>query len=461
MTNQNGSLATARQRLLTGWGRTAASVATVVSPTDTESQQEVVRSVDANGVVARGLGRGYGDCAQNAGGTVIDGPSRAGVLSVDLDRHIVTALAGTTLDSLMGWFVPKGMFVPVTPGTRQVTVGGAIAADIHGKNHHVKGSFGSHVISLRLVDGSGEVRDIHQDRDPEIFWATVGGMGLTGIIIDATIQMQPIESSAIVVDTDRTANLDEVMSLMIEGDADYDYSVAWIDLIATGASMGRSILDRGRFATRAEATAAGWGGGDPLRYNQHDLVSVPDIFPSGLLNPLTIRAFNELWYRKAPAQRRDHLMSIEAFFHPLDMVGDWNRIYGPRGFLQWQCVVPDEATELMRSMVQQLSSAGTSSFLAVLKRMGPQNAGYLSFPSSGWTLALDLPVAPGLERLLDRLDDQVLDAGGRLYLAKDSRMRPELIPAMYPRIDEWREIRDGLDPDRRFRSDLARRLDLI
>ena len=445
--------------LLAGWGRTAPTVGRLVHATDPGEQRDVVRRGDPRGVLARGLGRGYGDCAQNAGGTVIDGPASSGLLDVDLDSATIRTLAGTSLDDLMRWLVPLGLFVPVTPGTRSVTVGGAIAADIHGKNHHVKGSWGNHVESFRLIDGAGESRDVSPASDPELFWATIGGMGLTGVVTDATVRMQPIDSAQLVVDTDRTSDLDEVMSLMVEGDADYDYSVAWIDLLATGAHMGRSILDRGRFATRGEALAG--GSQDPYRYAPHQLLSPPDLFPPGLLNPLTLRAFNELWYRKAPAQRRDHLMSIEAFFHPLDMIADWNRIYGKRGFLQWQFVVPDAATEVVRRTIEELSAAGASSFLAVLKRFGPGNEGHLSFPTSGWTLALDIPVVAGLDRLLDRLDDLVVEAGGRVYLAKDSRVRAELVPTMYPRLDEWREIRARVDPEGRFRSDMARRLRLL
>jgi decaprenylphospho-beta-D-ribofuranose 2-oxidase len=351
------------------------------------------------------------------------------------------------------------MFVPVTPGTRSVTVGGAIAADIHGKNHHIKGSWGSHVLSLRLIDGFGAVRELSPTQEPELFWATIGGMGLTGIVVDATVQMSPIGSSFVVVDTDRTHDLDGVMSLMREGDEHYDYSVAWIDLIATGAHMGRSILERGRFATREEALAAGHH--DPYKYAPHQLISPPDLFPSGLLNRLTIRAFNELWYRKAPKKKRDHISSIEAFFHPLDMIEDWNRLYGQRGFLQWQFAVPDEATDVVRTTVERLSAAGASSFLAVLKRFGPGNIAPLSFPTKGWTLALDIPVAANLDRLLDELDELVVQAQGRVYLAKDSRVRPELVPAMYPRLDEWRQVRNAADPEHRFCSDMSRRLNLI
>ncbi len=444
--------------MLWGWGRTAPTAANLVHAATLDEQLAAVGAVDDRGVLARGLGRGYGDCAQNAGGIVIDGPSRSGLLDVDLDAATIRVLAGTSLDDLMRWLVPLGLFVPVTPGTRLVTVGGAIAADIHGKNHHVKGSWGNHVRSLRLIDGHGQLLDVSPEADPELFWATVGGMGLTGIIVDATVTMQPIESSQLVVDTDRTQDLDEVMALMVEGDDRYDYSVAWIDILARGASMGRSILDRGRFANRDEALAG--GADDPFAYHPHQLPSVPDLVPSGLINKLFCRAFNEAWYRKAPAQRRDALLSIEQFFHPLDMVSDWNRAYGRRGFFQWQFVVPDESSDVVRRSLERLSAEGVPSFLAVLKRMGPANPAPLSFPTKGWTLAFDTAAEPGLDRLFDELDQMVVEAGGRIYLAKDSRVRPELVPIMYPRLDEWRAVRDRVDPDRRVRSDMARRLQL-
>ena len=448
----------ARPELLAGWGRTAPTIARLVQPRDLADQLVAVASAGERGVLARGLGRGYGDCAQNAGGTVIDGPALSGLSDVDLESASIRVLAGTSLDELMRWLVPLGLFVPVTPGTRLVTVGGAIAADIHGKNHHVKGSWGDHVTSFRLIDGFGELRDVSRESDPELFRATVGGMGLTGIITDATVQMQPIGSSQLLVDTDRTADLDEVMALMVEGDDRYDYSVAWIDILAKGSSMGRSILDRGRFATRAEALAS--GATDPYAYNPHQLPSVPDLAPSGLINKLFCKAFNEAWYRKAPVQRRDALLSIEQFFHPLDMVQDWNRAYGTRGFFQWQYAVPDESAEVVRRSLERLSGAGVPSFLAVLKRFGPGNDSPLSFPTKGWTLAFDTAVEPGLERLFDELDEMVVAAGGRIYLAKDSRVRPELVPLMYPQLDEWRAVRERVDPDQRFRSDMSRRLRL-
>ena len=415
------------------------------------------------GLLARGLGRGYGDCAQNSGGTVVETTDVDAFTIHDTgsadDHVLVTAEAGASIDRLLHALVPQGLFVPVTPGTRYVTVGGAIAADIHGKNHHKSGSWCQHVVSLRLQLASGEVVEIGPDRDPDLFWATAGGMGLTGVVLDATFRCPRIGSSRLLVDTDRARDLDEVLALMASGDHAYDYSVAWIDLMAGGRATGRSVLTRGRFATEQEAAPV--AGGDPLAYRAGVLATAPPFVPDGLLNRLSVRIFNEAWFRKAPVRRRDELQTIPTFFHPLDMVGGWNRVYGPAGFLQWQFVVPFGAERTLRRIVEALGRARCTSFLAVLKAFGEGDPGPLSFPAPGWTLALDIPTGvPGLAPLLDRLDDMVVAEGGRVYLAKDSRLRPELVAQMYPRLDEWRAVRHRVDPDARLSSDLSRRLGL-
>jgi decaprenylphospho-beta-D-ribofuranose 2-oxidase len=413
------------------------------------------------GVIARGLGRAYGDAAQNAGGVVLDTTQTGATGAIRVVDGAVTVPAGTSLDALMAQVIPQGYFVPVSPGTRFVTVGGAIAADVHGKNHHIDGSFANHVQSLRLAIPSGKVLDVGPgaDQHPEIFWATAGGMGLTGVILEATVSLLRVESSQVLVDTDRVRDLDTVMSLMDEGDARYHYSVAWIDLMATGRSMGRSVLTRGDFAP-LDALPPGKRG-DPLRPPSRRVIPAPPA-PPGLLNKLSVRAFNELWFRRAPRHRVAELQTIQWFFYPLDIVDRWNRLYGPNGFLQWQSVIPFGREDTLRRIVEAFSSEGLPSFLAVLKRFGAANPGPLSFPLPGWTLALDLPVAhgPELAVLLDDLDQEVVEAGGRIYLAKDSRLRPELLPAMYPRLDEWRGIRQSLDPDGALCSDLSRRLQL-
>jgi decaprenylphospho-beta-D-ribofuranose 2-oxidase len=452
-------------RWLNGFGQTSPSPARFVEP---RSTQELAAVLDAatrpdlagRGVIARGLGRSYGDPAQNAGGLVVGTTGVSGIHHLDLEKGLVTAEAGTSLHDLMRWLVPLGWFVPVTPGTRLVTVGGAIASDIHGKNHHHAGSWGNWVTAMTLATpADGPIR-VSPEVRPELFWATTGGMGLTGVILDATIRLTPVETAFLTVDTDRTPDLDSTLALMESGDHAYDYSVAWIDIMSRGGHLGRSILSRGRFARRDELDAR--RSRDPLAFRAGTLGTYPGRPAVRLVTPLTVRAFNEAWYRKAPRHARGHLQTIGQFFHPLDLVQEWNRVYGRTGFLQWQCALPLSATDDLRWVVEQIASAGCSSFLNVLKRFGPGNPGPLSFPMEGWTLAIDVPTVGVRElgRLLDRLDDRVVGAGGRLYLAKDSRMAPELLPAMYPGLDAWRAVRAAADPEGLLASDQARRLGL-
>ena len=443
---------------LRGWGRTAPSAADLRCPDTRAELEALLRDPPPRGLLARGLGRSYGDAAQNAGGRVVSTTSSARIRAIDIDTGIVTADAGVSIDTLIRVLVPLGFFVPVTPGTRFVTVGGAIAADVHGKNHHVAGAWSRHVISMTFALPSGELTTLTPDSDPGLFWATAGGLGLTGTVVDATFRCKAIDTSRLAVDTDRCRDLDHVMVLMTEGETVHPYSVAWIDLMATGAAMGRSVLTQGDFATVDQLPSKLRG--EPLGYQASVLASAPPV-PPGLLSRMSIRAFNELWYRKAPAHRVGEIQTIPTFFHPLDMVGHWNRLYGPGGFLQWQYVLPFGAEEIVRRTIERLSDASTPSFLAVLKRFGAADPGPLSFPAPGWTLALDIPTGvDGLPHLLDELDEEVVAAGGRIYLAKDSRVRGELLAHMYPRLDEWREVRERVDPHRRMQSDLARRLDL-
>jgi decaprenylphospho-beta-D-ribofuranose 2-oxidase len=408
---------TAESRLLTGWGRTVATRSEVHRPNANDDVDALLKGTDDRGALARGLGRGYGDVAQNAGGRVLDMTALRRVRAIDVGAGVITVDAGLSIDALLRLVVPLGWFVAVTPGTRQVTVGGAIASDIHGKNHHRDGSFCDHVVAMELRTAGGAHVRLTAGDTPDEFWATAGGTGLTGVVTEATLRLLPIETNRMRVDTQRTADLDEVMALMESGDENYRYSVAWIDCLARGKSLGRAVLTRADHATLDDLP--GRDRVNALAFDPHTLLVAPPWAPAKLLNRFTVRAFNEFWFRRAPRHEIGGIQGIPFFFHPLDMVSGWNRLYGRPGFIQYQYVVPFGQEDAVRESVRRLSDARTPSFLAVLKRFGAGH-GLLSFPVPGWTLALDVPAAlPGLARLLDGLDDLVVGAGGRVYLAKD------------------------------------------
>ena len=446
--------------LLWGWGRTNPSIADEVTVA-AAGLAATLKETGPRGALARGLGRSYGDAAQNGGGLVLRLAAGPSDIVLDSANGRVTVGAGVSIDALLRVIVPRGFFVPVTPGTRFVTIGGAIASDIHGKNHHIDGSIGNHVesISMMLADGSTTVVGPHTN--PTLFWATIGGMGLTGVMIDATIRLLPIETSKMRIDTSRVADLDALLATMSCGDDDVRYSVAWIDLVAKGRNLGRSVLTRGDHALLGDLNER--DAVTPFAYGPHQLVAVPPLVPPrGVLNHASVAAFNEAWFRRAPVRRVGEIQGIGAFFHPLDLVGSWNRLYGNRGMVQYQFVVPVGQEDAMRTVVERLSASGAASFLAVLKRFGAANPAPLGFPQAGWTLALDLPGASrGLGDLLHGLDRVVLDAGGRHYFAKDSHMTPEAVRRGYPRLDEWKAVRDEVDPLGVWQSDLGRRLGLI
>ncbi|MET9305358.1 FAD-binding oxidoreductase [Streptomyces cellulosae] len=440
---------------VTGWGRTAPSSARLVRPRTFEEAALAVRGCGARGGIARGLGRAYGDAAQNAGGEVFDMTGLDRIHAIDADGGTVLCDAGVSLHRLMEVLLPLGWFVPVTPGTRYVTVGGAIGADIHGKNHHVSGSFSRHLLSFELLTADGQVRTVVPGTP--LFEATAGGMGLTGVILTATVRLQPVRTTCMSVDTERASDLDDLMARLADTDHRYRYSVAWIDLLARGRATGRAVLTRGDHAPLEALPRAARR--EPLSFRTSRLPAAPSFVPEGLLSRTTVGLFNELWFRKAPRARTGELQRIPAFFHPLDGVPHWNRIYGRGGFVQYQFVVGHGREDTLRRIVRRISQRRCPSFLAVLKRFGDADPGWLSFPVPGWTLALDIPASlPGLGAFLDELDEEVAAAGGRVYLAKDSRLRPDLLAAMYPRLDDFRALRAELDPRGVFTSDLSRRL---
>lgn len=433
-------------RSLSGWGGTTSSVAHIRSATTVEEVARIVRAAGDRGVLPRGLGRSYGDAAQNAGGCVVAPLQPAAPIELDGDRGLVRVSAGTSLDRMLRQLMPQGCTLPVLPGTRYVTVGGAIAADVHGKNHHDDGSFGQWVHDLTLVDGSGELRVLSPQLSPELFWATVGGMGLTGVITSATVRTMPIRSGRLRVRTRRFTSLAAVLHAMTDSTA--QYHVAWIDAVG-GAGFGRSVLDEADHETSA----------DDLRYRGGQPLYVPKL-PVNVVRPRMVRGFNEVWWRHAPRDSTRPI-SFGSFFHPLDAVRNWPRLYGPAGFLQWQCVVPLTAAHLVERALRRLATTSSPPCLVVLKRFGGGSPAPLSFPAPGWTVAVDIAARNGsVVEVLDELDEEVADVGGRVYLAKDARLNPRHLDAMYPDLTKWRMARDELDPRRVFVSDLARRLGL-
>ena len=445
------------RQLLTGWGRTSATSANVES---VGADGLATIELGSRGAITRGLGRAYGDPAQNGGGTVIRLKPSANPVWIDTVGGTATVDAGVSFDELLRRIVPHGFFVPVTPGTRFITIGGAIASDVHGKGHHSDLTFGHHVRSLDIVLADGSERTIGPDTEADLFWATVGGMGLTGVITRATFNLLRIETNRCLVETQRLPDLDALIAAMSDGDAEHRYSVAWVDLVTKGATVGRSILERGDHATLEDlAERAPKALRNPLGFAPGSLASVPPV--PNVMNRLAVRTFNELWFRKAPKQ---HIgtPTLTGFFHPLDGIGDWNRFYGANGFLQYQFVVPFQAVDTLRDIVERVVANGNASVISVLKRFGAQSGGLLSFPKPGWTLTFDVAAGvPGLGSFLAELDQLVVDAGGRHYLAKDAHTTPDIIRAGYPRLDAWKAIRRTVDPDSRWASDQARRLDLL
>src|SRR5665213_138464 len=396
--------------------------------------------------IPRGNGRCYGDAS--LADRTISTLKYDKILSFDTDNGVFECQSGITLDQILEVIVPKGWFLPVTPGTKFITVGGAVASDVHGKNHHIDGSFSNHILEMDVTLSSGETLTCSPVMNPDLFEATCGGMGLTGIITRVSFQLKKMETSFIRQKQIKAANLEELIRLF-ETHQHHTYSVAWIDCLKKGAHFGRSILMLGEHALLTDLSEKQKQ--DPLRLPGKKQINFPFNLPSWVLNAFTVKAFNYLFYIKNFKKEINSVISYEPFFYPLDAILHWNRGYGKNGFVQYQFVLPLEAKQGLVEILNRISDKGLGSFLAVLKVFGKQES-IISFPKEGYTLALDFPVRPGLLAFLDELDLVVLRYGGRLYMSKDARMKPEVLQSVYPDLGKFKDIVRKYNPDGRIHS---------
>jgi decaprenylphospho-beta-D-ribofuranose 2-oxidase len=426
-----------RERV-SGWGRSSWSV--------TNTSQNIP---EENTYIARGLGRSYGDCAAISGGITLLNQGANQVRFIN-DSEVVVG-ASVSLEQLLIEATERDLFLPVSPGTRYVTIGGAVAADVHGKNHHKSGSIGNHVSEIRLVLPDREII-CSPESQSEIFWATIGGMGLTGVILEVRLRLKRIERAQISRREVRERNFDSLVNALRSGDDQYEYSVAWIDTLAKGKNFGRGVITFGNHEDSKSSKKIGV---------KKPILTVPFDFPEWVLNEKTMRAFNSFWYGARPRYSTKRNSNPLSFFYPLDFIGNWNKIYGVRGFIQYQFVVPEKGLGVLERILVELSQKKVPVFLSVLKRFGQSNQGWLSFPIEGWTLAVDIPTDfPDLQRLLDEFDEKVLSEGGRVYLAKDSRLSASSAELMYPKLNEFRQLRERLGISSRIKSDLSERLSI-
>ena len=454
----SGTLPRHARRKLAGWGNYPVETCDLFRPERYDQLAEIVARAPQSSLTARGLGRSYGDASLNESGAVIETTRLDRFLDFDPASGVLHCEASVSLADIVQHFLPRGFFFPVTPGTKYVTIGGAIAADVHGKNHHDSGSMSAFLLDFQLLTASGELLRCSREENADVFWATIGGMGLTGVVVDARLRLRSVESAYMNGDTEQLPNLDQLLERLGAADAS-EYSVAWIDIVASGRSLGRSVLQRADHAKLSDLPAK-------LRETPHRArplpkLSVPFALPSKALNALTIRAFNELWYRAHPT--RHAVASCDGFFYPLDAIAHWNRAYGRAGMMQYQALFPIETgRETLVALLDELARSKRGSILAVLKTFGPASEGILSFPRPGYTLSIDFPhTGKDILEAVARLDQIVLRAGGSVYLAKDSCLHAETFAAMYPGLDRFREIKAKVDPEQRFSSSMARRLGIV
>jgi FAD/FMN-containing dehydrogenase len=424
---------------LEGWGR--------VPMPGRELLSEDLERITLGVPLTRGLARSYGDSSLPARGdhVLAASPLADRILAFDPVSGRIRAEAGLSLVALNRLMLPRGWFPPVTPGTQYVTLGGMVASDVHGKNHHVAGCFGEHVTSLRMRVADGRVLDCSPTEHPDLFWATVGGMGLTGHVLEVEFGMEKVPSPWIWQESERIDDIDTYVARLRQNAASWPMTMGWIDCLSRGRGIGRGILIRGRWAEPGEAPRK------PPRPKQR--ITMPFVLPQLVLNRLAIKAFNwQMWHKHVPQLKRG-IAHPETFFYPLDMILHWNRMYGPRGFTQFQCVLPDSAgPDAARRFLELLTTKGGASFLCVIKDCGPEGRGLLSFPMKGISIALDIPVREDTQAIVDALNEKVIEMGGRIYLTKDGFTRPEHFAAMEPRLAEFGEVRKRWDPEGRLRS---------
>jgi decaprenylphospho-beta-D-ribofuranose 2-oxidase len=438
---------------ITNWGNYPEVDSEILISNSITEISSYVESV--NQFIPRGLGRCYGDSALN--NHIFSTLSLNRFLSFDEGNGILECEAGVTLEEILNFFVPRGWFLPVTPGTKFITVGGAIASDIHGKNHHKSGSFSSHLLSVKILTGNGSIIACSNDVHADLFKATCGGMGLTGIIISATFKLIKIESSFIMLKQVKADNLNEIIDLL-KFHEETTYTVAWIDCLKRGNHMGRSILMLGEHAKIEELTAIQRN--NPLKIPDKTKLNVPFYFPDFALNNFSVKLFNFFYYNKQIKKISHSIIDYDSFFYPLDSIHNWNKIYGKRGFTQYQFVLPiNNGFEGLKKILNEITLSGEGSFLAVLKLFGKQN-NYLSFPMEGYTLALDFPIKNSVFKLFEKLDRIVIGYGGRLYLTKDCRMSREMFNKTYPLAAEFIKVKKKYDPMNKFQSLQSKRIGL-
>ena len=448
---------TAANLRLSGWGRFPTADVWVYRPESWGELEAVVAGRPSRQVISRGLGRSYGDAALNDGHAVISHLRLNRFLSFDEQTGILECEAGVTIAEILQHFLPRGFMVPVTPGTKFVTIGGAIANDVHGKNHHRDGSIANFLTKVRVLTSQAGVVECSPQQHPDLFWATVAGIGLTGCILSATLQLVPVSSAYLSVDYSKPADLDSMLTGLEEADRNCQYTVAWLDSLARGRGMGRGIL---MSANLVPASALPRSIQDPLGIPTRHMRRLPAAVPASFLTPMTVGTLNALYYALTRAGQ-GRIVDCERFFYPLDAVQDWNRLYGRRGFVQFQCALPDHGGPRgLAEILERAGRSGVPSFLAVLKRFGRASGGYLSFPLQGYTLAMDFPVASNPFPILREFTSLVLRYGGRVYLAKDAMLRPDEFCEMYPLLPRFLEAKRRWDPKERFSSSMSRRLRL-